>query len=64
MRCGEMRLLCPDKGREHQGEQAESNTLGKAGTDHTAVEIHLQSPLNAFQKLRSRLTAKKCSLIH
>ena len=64
MRCGEMCLLCLEKGSKQKGEQAESNTLGRADTDHTAVEIHLQSPLNALQKLGGRLTVAKCSLIH
>lgn len=64
MRCGEMRLLCLEKGSKQKGEQAERSMLGKTDTNHTAVEIHRQSPLNAFQKLRSSLTVEKCSLSH
>lgn len=45
-----------DKCSIQKEEQAKSNTLGKADTDNTAVEIHLQSPLNAVQKVHSRLT--------
>lgn len=53
-----------DKGSIQKEEQAKSNTVGKADTDNTAVEIHLQSPLNAVQKVHSRLTVEKCSLMH
>lgn len=53
-----------DKGSMQREEQAKSSTQGKAGTDNTAVEIHLQSPLKAAQKVHSRLTVERCSLIH
>lgn len=52
-----------EKGSTQKEEQAESNTLGKADADNTAVEIHLQSPLNAFQKVHGRLTVERFSLI-
>lgn len=53
-----------DKNSIQKEEQAESNTLGKADPDNTAVEIHLQSPLNAVQKVHSRFAVERCSLIH
>lgn len=53
-----------DKGNIQKEEQAESKILGKADTDNTAVEIHFQCPLNAFQKVHSRLPVERCSLIH
>lgn len=53
-----------DKGNIQKKEQAESNTPGKADTGNTAVEIHLQNPLNAFQKVHSRLIVERCSLSH
>lgn len=58
-----MRLPCLEEGSTHKGEQAESKTLGKKDTSHRAMEIHLRSPLNAFQEFHSRLAAKKCLLI-
>lgn len=54
---------CSAGQRQQKEEQIESKK-GKAYTDNTAVEIHFQSPLNAFQKVHSRLTVERCSLIH